>query len=181
MIFLRIVGSAVIILDDSVQCTVEQSFFTKRFKLVEQRWRAYTWGGVRVELRMFCKYSWVFCMADTLTGGGIFLRRGNKQETVGSTAARGLSLENEPMYGNGSKLVRFKPPLEQQRQFGEICTARWDTKSGYPTRLYIKEARQCNDTWPPLDQIKLIQGTICNSGGFVRFIKSFAVTRHDGI
>jgi hypothetical protein len=85
------------------------------------------------------------------------------------------------MYGNGSKLVRFKPPMEQQRQFGEICTARWDTKSGYPTRLYIKEARQCNDTWPPLDQIKLIQGTICNSGGFVRFIKSFAVTRHDGI
>ena len=59
-------------------------------------------------------------MADTLTGGGIFLRRGNKQETVGSTAARGLSLENEPMYGNGSKLVRFKPPMEQQRQFGEI-------------------------------------------------------------
>jgi hypothetical protein len=57
MIFLRIVGSAVIILDDSVQCTVEQSFFTKRFTLVEQRWRAYTWGGVRVELRMFCKYS----------------------------------------------------------------------------------------------------------------------------
>jgi hypothetical protein len=138
--------------------------------LVEQRWRAYTWGGVRVELRMFCKYSWVLCIADTLTGGGIFLRRGNKQETVGSTAARGLSLENEPMYGNGSKLVRFKPPMEQQRQFGEICTARWDTKSGYPTRLYIKEARQCNDTWPPLDQIKLIQGTICNSGEFVRFI-----------
>jgi hypothetical protein len=56
MIFLRIVGSAVIILGDSVQCTVEQSFFTKKFKLVEQRWRAYTWGGVRVELRMFCKY-----------------------------------------------------------------------------------------------------------------------------
>ncbi len=47
-IFLKIVGSAVIILDDSVQCTVEQSFFTKKFKLVEQRWRAYTWGGVRV-------------------------------------------------------------------------------------------------------------------------------------
>ncbi len=50
--FLRIVGGAVIILDDSVQCTVEQSFFTKKFRLV-----AYTWGGVRVELRMFCKYS----------------------------------------------------------------------------------------------------------------------------
>jgi hypothetical protein len=49
-IFLKIVG-------DSVQCTVEQSFFTKRFKLVEQRWRAYTWGGVRVALRMFCKCS----------------------------------------------------------------------------------------------------------------------------
>ncbi len=57
MIILKIVGSAVIILDDSVQCTVEQSFFTKKFKLVEQRRRAYTWGGVRVELRMFCKYS----------------------------------------------------------------------------------------------------------------------------
>ncbi len=51
-IFFKIVGSAVIILDDSVQCTVEQ-----KFKLVEQRWRAYTWGGVRVELRMFCKCS----------------------------------------------------------------------------------------------------------------------------
>jgi hypothetical protein len=38
--FLKIVGSAVIILGDSIQCTVEQSFFTKRFKLVEQRWRA---------------------------------------------------------------------------------------------------------------------------------------------
>ena len=49
-----IVGSAVIILGDSVQYTVEQSFLTKRFKLAEQRWRAYTWGGVRVELRMFC-------------------------------------------------------------------------------------------------------------------------------
>jgi hypothetical protein len=56
--FFKIVGSAVIILGDSVQCTVEQSFFTKRFKLVEQRWRrAYTWGGVRVALRMFCKCS----------------------------------------------------------------------------------------------------------------------------
>jgi hypothetical protein len=43
-----IVGSAVIILGDSVQYTVEQSFSTKRFKLEEQRWRAYTWGGVRV-------------------------------------------------------------------------------------------------------------------------------------
>ena len=52
-IFLKIVGSAVIILGDSVQCTVEQSFFTKRFKLVEQRWRAYTWGGVRVAVRIF--------------------------------------------------------------------------------------------------------------------------------
>ena len=51
-IFFKIVGSAVIILGGSVQCTVEQSFFTKRFRLV-----AYTWGGVRVELRMFCKYS----------------------------------------------------------------------------------------------------------------------------
>ena len=51
--FLKIVGSAVIILGDSVQCTVEQSFFTRRFKLVEQRWRAYTWGGVRVALRIF--------------------------------------------------------------------------------------------------------------------------------
>ncbi len=45
-------GSAVIILGDLVQCTVGQSFFTKRFKLVKQRWRAYTWGGVRVALRM---------------------------------------------------------------------------------------------------------------------------------
>jgi hypothetical protein len=54
MIFFKNSGySAVIILDDSVQCTVEQSFFTKKFKLVEQRWRAYTWGGVRVESRMF--------------------------------------------------------------------------------------------------------------------------------
>ena len=53
----KIVGSAVIILGGSVRCTVEQSFFTKRFKLVEQRWRAYTWGGVRVALRMFCKCS----------------------------------------------------------------------------------------------------------------------------
>ena len=48
-----IVGSAVIILGDSVQYTVEQSFLTKRFKLAEQRWRAYTWGGVRVALRIF--------------------------------------------------------------------------------------------------------------------------------
>ena len=55
-IFFKIVGSAVIILGDSVQCTVEQSFFA-RFKLVEQRWRAYKWGGVRVALRMFCKCS----------------------------------------------------------------------------------------------------------------------------
>ena len=62
-------------------------------------------------------------MADTLTGGGIVLRRGNEQETVGSTAARGLSLENGPMYGKGSKLVRFIPTMEQQRQFGEIYTA----------------------------------------------------------
>ncbi len=56
-IFLKIVGSAVIILGGSVQCTVEQSFFTKRFKLVKQRWRVYKWGGVRVTLRMFCKCS----------------------------------------------------------------------------------------------------------------------------
>jgi hypothetical protein len=32
-IFLKIVGSAVIILGGSVQCTVEQSFFTKRFRI----------------------------------------------------------------------------------------------------------------------------------------------------
>ncbi len=32
-IFFLIVGSTVIILGDSVQCTVEQSFFTKRFKI----------------------------------------------------------------------------------------------------------------------------------------------------
>jgi hypothetical protein len=58
MIFLlKIVGSAVIILGGSVQCTVEQSFFKKRFKLVEQRWRVYKWGGVRVALRMFCNCS----------------------------------------------------------------------------------------------------------------------------
>ena len=38
-IFLKIVGSAVIILGGSVQCTVEQSFFTKRFKTkVERPW-----------------------------------------------------------------------------------------------------------------------------------------------
>jgi hypothetical protein len=47
------VGSAVIILGDLVQYTVEQSFFRKRFKFVEQRWRAYTWGWVRVALRIF--------------------------------------------------------------------------------------------------------------------------------
>ncbi len=40
---------------------------------MEQRWRAYTWGGVRVALRIFCKCSWAFCIADTFTGGGIFL------------------------------------------------------------------------------------------------------------
>ena len=58
MIFLlKIVGSAVIILGGSVQCTIEQSFFTKRFKIVEQRWRVYKWGGVRVALRIFCKCS----------------------------------------------------------------------------------------------------------------------------
>jgi hypothetical protein len=56
-IFLKIVGSAVIILGGSVQCTVEQSFFARRFKLVEQRWRVCKWGGVRVALRMFCKCS----------------------------------------------------------------------------------------------------------------------------
>ncbi len=33
MIFLRIVGSAVIFWMISVQCTVEQSFFTKRFNV----------------------------------------------------------------------------------------------------------------------------------------------------
>jgi hypothetical protein len=50
MIFLlKIVGSAVIILGGSVQCTVEQSFFTKRFKLVEQRWRVYKWGAGCIE------------------------------------------------------------------------------------------------------------------------------------
>ncbi len=58
MIFLlRIVGSAVIILGGLVQCTVEQSFFAKRFKLVEQNWRVYKWGEVRVALRMFCNCS----------------------------------------------------------------------------------------------------------------------------
>ena len=62
------------------------------------------------------------------------------------------------MYGKSSKLVRLKPTMEQQRQIGETYTTKWDTGSGYPTRLYIKEARQCNDTRPPLDQIKLIQG-----------------------
>jgi len=73
------VGSAVIILGDSVQCTVEQSFFTKRFKLVEQRWRAYTWGGVRVALRMFCKCSRAFCIADTSQVGVYFLGRGTNR------------------------------------------------------------------------------------------------------
>jgi hypothetical protein len=63
-----------------------------------------------------------------------------------------------PMYGKSSKLVRLIPTMEQQRQIGETYTTKWDTESGYPTRLYIKEARQCNDTRPPLDQIKLIQG-----------------------
>ena len=77
--FLRIVGGAVIILDDSVQCTVEQSFFTKKFKLVEQRWRAYTWGGVRVALRMFCKCSRAFCIADTSQVGVYFLGRGTNR------------------------------------------------------------------------------------------------------
>jgi hypothetical protein len=49
-----IVGSALIILGDKVQYTVEQSFFfKKRFKLAEQRWRAYTWGGERFALRIF--------------------------------------------------------------------------------------------------------------------------------
>ncbi len=58
MIFLlKIVGSAVIILGGSVQCTVDQSFFTKWFKFVEQRGRVYKWGGVRVALRMFCNCS----------------------------------------------------------------------------------------------------------------------------
>jgi hypothetical protein len=63
-----------------------------------------------------------------------------------------------PMYGKSSKLVRLIPTMEQQRQIGETYTTKWDTESGYPTRLYIKEARQCNDTRPPLDRIKLIQG-----------------------
>ena len=53
-------NSAVIILGDSVQCTVEQSFFTKRFKLVEQRWRVYTWGGVRVALGCFANAAELF-------------------------------------------------------------------------------------------------------------------------
>ena len=73
-----IVGSAVIILGDSVQYTVEQSFFTKRFKLAEQRWRAYTWGGVKVALRIFLQMQLSICIADTFTGGGIFLRKGKK-------------------------------------------------------------------------------------------------------
>ena len=48
--------------------------------------------------------------------------------------------------------------VRQEQQIGETYTTKWDTESGYPTRLYIKEARQCNDTRPPLDRIKLIQG-----------------------
>jgi hypothetical protein len=55
-------------------------FFKKRFKLVEQRWRAYTWGGVRVVLRIFLQMhlSILYTVADTFTGGGIFLRKGKK-------------------------------------------------------------------------------------------------------
>jgi hypothetical protein len=40
-----------------------------------------------------------------------------------------------PMYGNSSKLVRLIPNMEQQRQIGEAYTTKWDTQSGYPTRL----------------------------------------------
>jgi hypothetical protein len=58
MIFLlKIVGSAVIILGGSVNVQLSSPFFTKRFKLMEQRWRVYKWGGVRVALRMFCNCS----------------------------------------------------------------------------------------------------------------------------
>jgi hypothetical protein len=32
---------------------VEQSFLKEVFKLMEKRWRACTWGGVRVALRKF--------------------------------------------------------------------------------------------------------------------------------
>jgi hypothetical protein len=48
-----VVFCAVIYSIEDGQYIVEQSFFTKRFKLAEQRWRAYPWGGVRVALRMF--------------------------------------------------------------------------------------------------------------------------------
>jgi hypothetical protein len=58
MIFLlKIVGSAVIILGGSVNVQLSSPFFTKRFTLMEQRWRVYKWGGVRVALRMFCNCS----------------------------------------------------------------------------------------------------------------------------
>ncbi len=42
-------GSAVIILGDSVQCTVEQSFFTKRFKLAEVEGLHMGWGEGCIE------------------------------------------------------------------------------------------------------------------------------------
>jgi hypothetical protein len=58
MIFLlKIVGSAVIIFGGSVNVQLSSPFFSKRFKLMEQRWRVYKWGGVRVALRMFCNCS----------------------------------------------------------------------------------------------------------------------------
>jgi hypothetical protein len=44
-------------LGGSVNVQLSSPFFTKRFKLMEQRWRVYKWGGVRVALRMFCKCS----------------------------------------------------------------------------------------------------------------------------
>ena len=47
--------------------------------LVEQRWRAYTWGGVRVALRMFCNCSRAFCIADTSQVGVYFLGRGTNR------------------------------------------------------------------------------------------------------
>jgi hypothetical protein len=62
---------------------------------VEQRWRTYTWGGVRVALRIFLQMQLSICVADTFTGGGIFLQEGGQIGTVGSKAARGFFVSGD--------------------------------------------------------------------------------------
>ncbi len=71
-----------------------------------------------------------FCIANTFTGGGIFLRKGNKQGTEGSTAARGFFVRGDVIRQStsGGSTQPSPPNLEdgtyvrQQQQIGETYT-----------------------------------------------------------